>query len=188
MFTYPEEWIKHYFEKKYYRIDPVVIQGEGSIIPIDWGRLDKSPRPVKALFAEADDAGLGRQGLTFPIRGALGDTAIFTITSDVDDLEWEKIRSRYLRDMQILGNYIHAITLRISGVKLPDYISRLSRRERECLQWAAVGETIASTADKLHLSERVVRGYLDSARHKLDCLTKPQAVAKAIALGILHQY
>jgi DNA-binding CsgD family transcriptional regulator len=186
VFTYPQEWIDRYFQKKYYNIDPVVIQGERSMLPVDWSTLDRSSAPVQALFGEADDVGLGRQGLTFPIRGALGDSAIFTVTSNASTKEWEHTRLCYLRDMQILGNYIHAIALKLSGVKMPDYLARLSRREKECLQLAAVGMTISTTADKLCLSDRVVRGYLDSARHKLEAVTKSQAVAKAIALGIVH--
>lgn len=185
-FTYPQEWIDRYFQKKYYNIDPVVIQGERSILPVDWSTLDRSAAPVRALFGEADDVGLGRQGLTFPIRGALGDSAIFTVTSNVGVEEWERTRLCYLRDMQIIGNYIHSVALKLSGFKTPDYLARLSRREKECLQLAAVGMTISTTADKLCLSDRVVRGYLDSARHKLDAMTKSQAVAKAIAFGIVH--
>ena len=184
--TYPQEWIDRYFEKKYHDIDPVVIQGRQSILPVDWSSLDRSSAPVRAFFGEADDVGLGRHGLTFPIRGALGDCAIFTVTSNVSVAEWERTRSRYLRDIQILGNYIHCVALKLSGFTAPDYAVRLSRREKECLQLAAVGMTISTTADKLCLSDRAVRGYLDSARCKLDALTKSQAVAKAIAFGIVH--
>ncbi|HEX8168589.1 MAG TPA: LuxR family transcriptional regulator [Beijerinckiaceae bacterium] len=186
LLTYPQEWIDRYFQKRYMKIDPVVKEGERSILPVDWSRLDRSPSPIRNFFGEAEDAGLGRHGLTFPIRGALGDSAIFSITSNADDKEWDSSKLYYLRDMQVLGNYIHAVAMRLSGVKTPDYIVRLSRRERECLQWAAVGMTISTTADRLCLSDRVVRGYLDSARHKLDCLTKSQAVAKAISLGIIR--
>jgi DNA-binding CsgD family transcriptional regulator len=184
--TYPQEWVDRYFEKKYHDIDPVVIQGRQSILPVDWSSLDRSSAPVRALFGEADEVGLGQHGLTFPIRGALGDRAIFTVTSDASVAEWERTRSCYLRDMQILGNYIHCVALKLSGFKTPDYVARLSRREKECLQLAAAGMTISTTADKLCLSDRAVRGYLDSARCKLDSLTKSQAVAKAIAFGILE--
>jgi DNA-binding CsgD family transcriptional regulator len=53
------------------------------------------------------------------------------------------------------------------------------------LQWAAAGKTIDDTATILGLSSSAVRTYLDSARHKLDCLTKPQAVARATQLGLI---
>jgi DNA-binding CsgD family transcriptional regulator len=186
VFSYPQAWIDHYFARRYNEIDPVVRNADRSVLPIDWGTVDRSAPPVQRLFGEAEDAGLGRQGITLPIRGAQGDLAIFTVTSEADDAEWDRLRSFYVRDMQTLGTYVHARVLALSGVAQPDYAARLSRRERECLQWAALGYTIAGTAEKLHLSERVVRGYLDSARHKLDCLTKPQAVAKAAALRIVQ--
>jgi DNA-binding CsgD family transcriptional regulator len=62
----------------------------------------------------------------------------------------------------------------------------MSPREKECLQWAAGGKTIWETSRILKISERAVRLYLDIARHKLECLNKTQAVAKAVALGIVE--
>lgn len=186
VFSYPQAWIDHYFARRYDLVDPVVLEGERSVLPIDWSALDRRSGPVRQLFGEAEDAGVGRQGLTLPIRGAHGDVAIFTVTSQADRGEWDRRRPFYMRDMQIIANHIHARVLALSGVDQPDYAGRLSRRERECLQWAASGHTIAGTAERLRLSERVVRGYLDSARHKLDCLTKSQAVARAVSLRIVE--
>lgn len=184
--SYPRSWTDHYFARGYDRVDPVVLEGERSVLPIDWSTLDRRPAPVRRLFGEAEDAGVGRNGLTLPIRGADGDCALFTVTSEADGGEWDRRRPFYMRDMQIIANHIHARVLALSNLAQPDYAARLSRRERECLQWAALGYTISGTAERLALSERVVRGYLDSARHKLDCLTKPQAVARAVSLRIVE--
>ncbi|HEX2255768.1 MAG TPA: helix-turn-helix domain-containing protein [Afifellaceae bacterium] len=62
---------------------------------------------------------------------------------------------------------------------------KLSPREIECLKWAAEGKTAWETSHILSISERCVRFHLDQARGKLGCLTKVQAVAKAIAIGIV---
>jgi DNA-binding CsgD family transcriptional regulator len=77
------------------------------------------------------------------------------------------------------------MVIRVEGGETPHYESLLSPREKECLQWAASGTTIWETAHILNISERAVRLYLDVARHKLECLNKTQAVAKAVALGIV---
>lgn len=184
IFTYPEDWISYYRLRRYYRIDPVVLKAVNGVLPVDWGSLEISSPEVRRFFGEAQDAGVGSQGLTFPIRGAQGDVAIFTVTTALPEADWAHLKSTYMRDMQLLGNFVHNRLATLRGWSNAP-ATPLSRRERECLQWAAAGETIAGTAEKLRLSERVVRGYLDSARHKLACLTKTQAVAKGISAGII---
>ncbi len=184
-FTYPSDWVSHYLSRRYYTIDPVVRAGERSMVPVDWATLDKSPPAVRRLFDEAAEAGLGKHGLTIPIRGPFGDQAIFTVTSNATDRDWQALKSDYVRDMQIIGNYIHARVLGLRNASPPGHVPALSSREREALQWAAAGKTIDETATILRLSPSAVRTYLDSARHKLDCLTKPQAVARAMQLGLI---
>ena len=184
-FTYPGDWVSHYLSRRYYTIDPVVRAGERSIVPVDWATLDKSTPAVRRLFAEAADAGVGKHGLTIPIRGPFGDHAIFTVTSNLPDQDWQALKTGYVRDMQVIANYVHTrvIEIRQSGPVKP--IPALSSRERETLQWAAAGKTIEETATILGISSSAVRSYLDSGRHKLDCLTKPQAVARALRLGLI---
>ena len=185
VFTYPEDWIKHYLSRRYYSIDPVVRAGERGIIPFDWSSLDRSSRAVRRLFDEAADAKIGINGLSVPLRGPGGDHALFTVTSDLPEADWRALKHSYMRDMQLIAVYVHGCVLRLIGPAAPDPGRSLSSRERECLQWAAAGKTIEDTATILNLSTGMVRNYLDSARHKLGCLTKPQAVARALQLGII---
>jgi len=183
--SYPEQWISRYRSQRYFEIDPVVLQAARSILPVDWDRLSVPEGTPQLLFREALDFGIGRKGLTVPIRGARGDLAVFTVVSALPDHEWQSLKLAQTRDIQLIGNYVHhrVLALCCDDDEAP---IQLSRRERECLQWAAAGATIAGTAERLHVSERAVRGYLDSARHKLSSLTKAQAVARAIALGIVE--
>lgn len=184
-FTYPKDWVDHYLSKRYFDIDPVVRLGRSSLLPVDWEDLDRSSHPVRRLFREAEEAGVGRRGLTIPIRGPIGDHAILTLTSEMPEQDWRALRRGYIRDMQIIAHYVHARVLALHQTIPATPTLTLSGRERETLQWAAVGKTIEETAIILHLSQSTVRVYLDSARHKLDCLTKPQAVAKALRFGLI---
>lgn len=63
---------------------------------------------------------------------------------------------------------------------------RLSPREHECLQWAAEGKTAWETGMILSIAEGSVAKVLASAIRKLDCASKPQAVVKALRLGLIH--
>jgi DNA-binding CsgD family transcriptional regulator len=179
--TYEDDWVRRYFEMGYLEIDPVVLEGFAGLLPVDWSGLDKRPPRVRQLFGESGEFGIGRQGLTFPLRGPNGEAALFSITSDLPDDEWQKAKLTYVRDVQVLAHTIHAKAMVIAGGPAPDYKARLTPRERECLTWSAVGKTSEDVATILGISEGVVRIHLQSAQHKLNCLNRTHTVAKAIA-------
>ncbi len=178
--TYSPEWCLHYRQQGYVNVDPVVRVGLAGLLPVDWSSLDRSDPRVRRMFGEAEDAKVGRHGLSFPIRGALGELALFSITADASDREWASVKRVYMRDFQVLAHHVHAMVLRMTGAVRTDYTQVLSERERECLQWAALGKSAWDTSVILGISERSVKFYLDQARHKLDCLNKTHAVAKAL--------
>ena len=187
LFTYPTDWVEHYVRSSYHAIDPVMRFGLRSIVPLDWATLDKSPRLVRRLFGEAEEAGVGRQGLALPNCGPDGTQALFNVTSDVSDRDWALSRHDLVRDMGIVASHLHAKLLAVQGAAPPGSAApHLSGRERETLQWAAAGKTIDQTAAILGLSSSAVRSYLDAARRKLNCLTKPQAVAQAMRLKLIE--
>jgi DNA-binding CsgD family transcriptional regulator len=183
--TYPPEWVRRYFESDYLGVDPVVSEGFANLLPIDWATFNKRAPRVKQLFGESVDFGIGRQGITFPIRGPTGESALFSVTSDLPDPEWALAKKTYVRDLQILAHTIHAKAMQISGAKKTDYRARLTPRERECLTWCAVGKTSEDIATILGISEGVVRIHLQSAQHKLNCLNRTHTVAKAITYKLI---
>jgi DNA-binding CsgD family transcriptional regulator len=178
--TYEDQWVDRYFEANYLSVDPVVAQGFTGLLPLDWAQFDKRPPRVKQLFGEAGDFGIGRQGLTFPIRGSDGEIALFSVTSDLNDGEWVDTKRAYVRDLQIIAHIIHSKASVLATGKQRDYKAKLTPRERECLTWCAVGKTSEDIATILGISEGVVRIHLQSAQHKLDCLNRTHTVAKAI--------
>jgi DNA-binding CsgD family transcriptional regulator len=179
--TYDNDWIQRYFEVGYLEIDPVVSEGFAGLLPVDWNTLDKRPPRVRQLFGESAEFGIGRQGLTFPLRGPDGEAALFSITSDLPDDDWRDVKPTYIRDGQVLAHTIHAKAMAIATGSAPDYKAKLTPRERECLTWSAVGKTSEDVATILGISEGVVRIHLQSAQHKLNCLNRTHTVAKALA-------
>lgn len=187
LFTYPTHWVERYIQSRYHAIDPVMRVGMRSIVPVDWATLDRSAPVVRRFFDEAGEAGVGRQGLALPSRGPGGAQALFNVTCDASDRDWAMLRHDLVRDMGIVASHLHAKLLEIGAAAPPGAaVPRLSVRERETLQWAAAGRTIDQTADILGLSSSAVRTYLDAARRKLNCLTKPQAVAVAMRRGLIE--
>jgi len=62
---------------------------------------------------------------------------------------------------------------------------RLSRRETQCLRWAALGKTDDDISRILSLSRSTVRFHLTNAASKLDTINRAQTVVKATVLGYI---
>ena len=88
-----------------------------------------------------------------------------------------------LTKLQPIAALIHSA----AGInfKLTPEPVELSKREEECLIWAARGKTFHDIAALLNLSFASVKTYLDTARHKLSCINLTHAVAVAIATGVI---
>ena len=184
--TYQESWITHYIENNYVRIDPVIAIDKTSVLPVDWTTLDRSSNVLRKFFGEANEFGVGRNGLTIPVRGSRGDRSIFVVTSNETPVEWEKTKRALMRDLVLVAQFVHQQAMTEAGVYKPlDSEVKLAPREAECLRWAAAGKTVQDIATILSISERVTRGYLDTARHKLNALNVAHAVGRAVSLGLI---
>ena len=62
---------------------------------------------------------------------------------------------------------------------------RLSRREEQCMIWAARGKTYQEIAEILDLTFGSVKTHLDTARYKLRCMNLAHAVGVAVATGVI---
>jgi len=94
----------------------------------------RSKFAARHFFAEADRFGVGRHGISLPIRGANGERAIFSVTSDVTEQAWTTQRVVCLRDLQMIGHLVHDRAIRVAGFSLALPKSPLSGREVQCLE------------------------------------------------------
>lgn len=63
---------------------------------------------------------------------------------------------------------------------------RLSRREQDCLHWAAVGRSTKEIADIMKLSDNTVNEYFASAQRKLKASNRVQAVVRAYTIKLIN--
>jgi DNA-binding CsgD family transcriptional regulator len=181
--TYPVEWQVRYFKKQYARIDPVIARGGEAVLPFDWDELPKDDLTTQAFFDDAADHGLGRNGLSIPVRNRRGVRSLVSFTSNHSKGDWAEYKSRNIVKLQPMAVLIDSA----AGInfKLTPEPVELSKREEECLIWAARGKTYHDIAGILNLSFASVKSYLDTARHKLSCINLTHAVAVAIATGVI---
>jgi len=65
-------------------------------------------------------------------------------------------------------------------------VEAITDREREALEYAALGLTNRGIGLKLAISDRTVQGHLASAYEKLQVNSRTEAVTKAIQLGLIE--
>lgn len=80
-----------------------------------------------------------------------------------------------------ITGYVHAMG---SLQALPG-ASRLSKREVECLRWAAIGKTDREIAMIMERSHATVRFHIHNASMKLDAVNRSQTLFKAAQLGYI---
>lgn len=181
--TYNLDWVDHYLDRDYGRLDPVVLGCFQRFHPVDWKQLDWSGKATRGFLHEALDAGVGNQGFSVPIRGPSGQFALFTINHRCSDGEWARFTVEHIADMILIAHYLNQKALEIErGTdQLPD--RALSPRERDVLTLLGSGQSRARAADLLSISEHTLRVYLESARFKLGAANTVHAVALAMSRG-----
>ncbi len=184
-FTYDPEWVEYYKAQEYYRHDPAVTEAIRRFHPLDWKRLDWSPRESRKLISEAVSEGIGKQGLSVPVRGVGGQFALFSVTSYDSDNHWDQFIEENSRDMLLAAHYIHERVYDLMEGPDGALLKPLSPREKDALSLLASGQSRAEAAEKLKISEHTFRVYVDTARHKLGALNTVHAVAKAVSSGLI---
>lgn len=181
--TYSRSWQTEYFLNDYVRTDPVVAHGRKAMLPFDWDTLASDHPVVTAFFADASRHGVGRNGMSIPIRSAGGFHALVSFTSDHPKPEWALYKRKNMVSLQKLSFLIDTAVNKSPDLSLSPI--RLSPKEEECLIWAAKGRTDQEIADVLNIGFSSVKLHLDVARHKLHCMNLSHAIAVAIATGVI---
>lgn len=183
--NYPDEWQTRYVEQGFQHKDPALLLASRSIAPVDWNRL-RTETSFKTIFRAAHDFGITEQGLTIPVRGPYGDIGLFSVTRSCNDREWGLLKPKILGELQNAAVHLHDTVVRSHDLVRKLTQPSLSTRETEILQWIAAGKSQQDVADILSISQRTVEVHLRSSRSKLSALTTPQAVGRAIGLGLIY--
>jgi LuxR family transcriptional regulator, quorum-sensing system regulator CinR len=181
--TYSIQWQTRYFLKQYVLIDPVISNGSKAVLPFDWDELSNDDPVVRAFFADALSHDVGHNGISIPVRNRRGVYSLVSFTSNYPKQEWQEYKKNNMVKLQLLSVLIDSaasINLKLNAPPV-----KLSRREEQCLIWAARGKTYQDISEILNISFGSVKSYLDTARHKLNCVNLTHAVAVAIATGVI---
>lgn len=182
--TYNPEWQARYIEQDYHLVDPCVQMGMRSVLPLDWSIVPRNDSPLRRqFFGESADLGMGKMGITVPVRDPNGGHGLFSLELDVAERNWETYRRENVADLTYAGFLFHDFMLRRNG-----YLSSLglTKRELEVLHWTAHGKTKWEVSKILGVSVNTIRVFHANIRAKLGAANTVQAVAICVQEGLIH--
>lgn len=182
--NYPAEWQNIYLEGRLSQIDPVVAAAKRSREPFVWAQNETSCSSDNAaeFFGKAAAFGI-RSGLSIPVRGSFGRTAILTLASDRASSADIGVSDAARAITAVAFVHVHLNCL-ARGLSNSCSIS-LTPREMHCLAWASHGKTRSETAALLGIKEPTVRFYTESAFEKLGAVNVTHAVRLALEKGLI---
>ena len=183
--TYPDDWKAHYVSEGLQKFDPTLSSAARSVAPVDWRRLDRDS-DFGRVFHDANDFGLPSQGVTVPIRGMFGEIGLLCACATMSSNEWTKLRREITGDLLSNAVHLHDTVMKSDPLLQALRQPNLSGREIEILQWVAAGKSQQDVGDILSISPRTVEVHLRSAREKLCTISTPQAVGRAVSLGLIQ--
>lgn len=192
--TLPFNWVMRYSAKNYYRVDPLL----DSVTPAR-RRADVSGT-VRNLAEEAglspetgrflrdrELRGLGNLFLAVGASNSYGFKGITEFTFAVDVSEHVDFVGRMRKRLASVSSRLHTA---LHGNRNPALASiatkLLTKREIDCLYWAANGKTDGEIGEILNIARWTVVTYLQNAKNKLGCSNRTSTVATALALGVIE--
>lgn len=180
------DWSDHYVERGYQAVDRVTGAALARTTPYAYRELWDRPHESalqREMENEIVDRGI-RSGLNVPLHGPGPLFATLGLGSELDDAERDRLERETLPFVYLAAAMFNARMQALLGVDGAS-TGTLSRREAECLLWAARGKTAWETATILQISESAVKKHYNSAAAKLNARTRTQAVAVAICRGLI---
>ena len=181
--TYPMDWIAHYVRNFYTGIDPLLGVDYRRAAFIDWRDLYREGAASDVLAAFRD-MGLGTDGLTAVTHGGNSIYFAMSLVFRCPPGRWDALR----RDGADLFRF-HCDRL---GEKYFEFHAgrgkpqaKLTPRERQVLQYVALGHTDERIADIMRIGKWTVVSHIQSAKFKLGSSNRTAAVALALSSGLI---
>ena len=190
-FGWPPEFIDQWVEQSLTLVSAVSHASRFEHLPFYWYcngtwsvAIDIEPLQMKTM---EQMAALGISGgITMPTHLAKGRIGSVTWLSYDADINLQEKLDAYQYPLTLAGLHFMDVILRARDPEPPRTgFIYLTKREIECLTWAAQGKSDQEIGKILDVSHTTARFHIANAAKKLDAVTRTQAVAKAAQLGII---
>lgn len=192
--NYSATWLDYYTRYSCHRgRDPFLNAIHARRRAIAWD-IDKNPpwsdrldKLQQTLVNAKWDAGI-RAGVTAPVFGASHDSFESAVISFSRENALTDTERRYLEPWaQVFAMYFQSVApaILLTNKEKPDRLVVLSKRERDCLSWAAAGKSTCEIGETLAISAVTVKFHLANAAAKLGTRGRAFSISKAIRMGLI---
>lgn len=183
--NYPTGWLEQYYRERYERIDPVISNSWQYSTGFKWAdvyRAKDTTDEQKQMLNSASEFGL-RSGVSIPLFGPNSSLAIMSFARQ----EPIEVADSVMVELRLAAYQFHSIASEIIMKDRTDKNKyKLSRRECECLYWAALGKSSWDISKIIGISESTVNYHIKNTMYKLGTSNRIFTVVKAIKLGLVN--
>jgi DNA-binding CsgD family transcriptional regulator len=181
--TYPMDWIVHYVRNFYTGADPLLSVDYRRVAFLDWRDL-YSQGAAADILAAFRDMGLGNEGMTIVTHGGNHVYGAMSLVFRCPPAKWPQMRRDGADLFRFQCDRLGEKYLELySGRTAPQ--ARLTPRERQVLQYVALGHTDEEIAEIMRLGKWTVVSHIQSAKYKLGSSNRTAAVALALSSGLI---
>jgi hypothetical protein len=148
--TYPDEWVKRYFDRRYHAIDPVVRASAKADCGFFWDTLQVADPSTLAFYHDAKAHGVGPSGYTLPILTERGDKIAVSVSSPEDRAAFRDRIHHVEQDLLTVGFSITEAFSRLASEDRPTEFS-LTDDQMGILRAVAMGAGIQELAEASYL-------------------------------------
>jgi len=167
------------------RADPVMQHCKRGSVPIVWDRATYLAQDMSDVWEEQAAFGY-RTGIALALHFPEGRHFVMGVDRDQPLPADRYSLTRIVADLQLFAVHAQDAALRIYKPRQHQGDRpKLTKREAEALKWTMEGKTAYEVGCIMSISERTAVMHLQNAMHKLECVSKHQAVIKAMQLGLI---
>ncbi|HEY6872559.1 MAG TPA: LuxR C-terminal-related transcriptional regulator [Geobacteraceae bacterium] len=179
-FSYPTEWLSIYQKKKFHEKDPIALENFSNFKLQYWADTYKKYQIDKEFINLSGDFNLTNGYASGAINQSRTEGCLLSIAGNLE---------KHLRNDYILNNLSPHLHVAFSNVlhkqNNQKTLLQISIREKEVLNWVKYGKSTWDISKILNISERTVKYHINNIMRKLDAVSRPHAVAIALATGLI---
>ena len=181
----PAEFTDTYSSTSLQRKDPVMQHCKRQTVPIIWNQETYVAKGAGDLWEHQAEFGYCT-GIAMALHMPEGKHFQLGVDREQPLPDDPAELQRLVADLQLFAVHAQDAAMRIL---LPEALQperpALTPREIEALSWTMEGKTAWEVGAVLGISERTAVLHVNNAMHKLGCVSKHQAVLKALRLGLI---
>lgn len=180
--NHSDDYVEKFFTHDMLSIAPMVTWASMNVGAMSWSWISQQSGELtehqkRVLDFNKRHEVIAGYTISFPDSSSRQKAAIaLTAKKGMSQQDVDALWRQSGQDIHIFNQVAH---LKISSLPFPEALRRLSKRQREVLEWVSDGKTTQDTATIMGLTAATVEKHLRKAREALHVDTTAQAVMKA---------